>query len=179
MKKSALGYIIPAVLIIAAVSGYLIYKSSLEINLSNGDKLDNISLKGPNGEVFSLHDIHNKYILVHFWASWCGPCVAEVPELNKVYQLFRSQKIGNSDGFEIYAVSLNFDETRWKNSLNGLGVQWPLNVNDTQAFKSEVARKYNVGSIPANVLLNPEYEIVGKNLSPNQIKDMLNRFTNQ
>jgi thiol-disulfide isomerase/thioredoxin len=163
----------------AAIAGYLIYKSSIQINLSNGDKMDDIVMAGPEGEFYSLYAIENKYILVQFWASWCGPCVKEIPELKEIYTEYKNQKIGSSDGFEIYAVSLNFDEQRWKNSLTGLGINWSYNVNDTLAFKSAIARKYNIGSIPTNVLLNPQYEIVGVDLSPEQVRKLLDRFKRQ
>ncbi len=141
--------------------------------------MDDVVMSGPKGEVLSLYSIENKFVLVQFWASWCGPCVKEIPELKVLYTEYKDQKIGVADGFEIYAVSLNYDEERWKNSLAGLGINWTYNVNDTLAFKSDIARKYNIGAIPTNVLLNPQHEIVGVDLSPEQIKKTLDRFMRQ
>lgn len=164
------------ILFAAAIAGYMIYKSKMQINLSNGDTIDNIEMYGPDGELYSLYAIENRYVLVQFWASWCGPCVKEIPELKAIYEEYKDKKIGSADGFTIYAVSLNFDEEKWKNSLKGLGINWPYNVNDTKAFKSEVARKFNVNSIPTNVLINPKHEIVGVDLSPDQIRKTLERF---
>ena len=176
MKNMKYRNLLGALLIVAAVAGYLIYRSTLQINLSNGDKIENIVMNGPEGESFSLFDIQNKYIMVLFWASWCGPCVGEIPDLKEIYSEYKDQTIGTATGFEIYAISLNFDEQKWKTSLKGLGINWPYNVNDSKAFKSDVAQKYNVGSIPTNVLLNPQHEIVGVDLTPDQVRKTLNRF---
>jgi thiol-disulfide isomerase/thioredoxin len=165
------------ILVVASVAGYFLYKSKMQINLSNGDIIENIELRNPEDSLVSLYSINNKYVLIQFWASWCDPCVREIPELIKLYEDYSGKKIGTADGFTIYAVSLDFDRDKWKNALKRLGIPWPYNVNDTKAFKSDVARKYNVNSIPTNVLINPKHEIVGVDLTPEQARKTLERFS--
>ena len=102
------------------------------------------------GEEVRLRDVlrENKYTLVEFWASWCGPCIAEIPHLQEAYERFR----GN--GFEILAVNLDDDPENWRvASEEDYDINW-LNVSDNQAFGSPVAKLYRVKAIPANFLVS-------------------------
>lgn len=106
----------------------------------------------------------NKYVLVDFWASWCGPCMNEVPHLKKTYDAFHGK------GFEIYAVSLDNNRERWLGAVEEHGMGW-IHVSDLGAFDNRAARDYGVRSIPSNFLLDAEGRIIAKDLRGEALYD--------
>lgn len=121
------------------------------------------------GEEVRLRDVlrENKYTLVEFWASWCGPCIAEIPHLQEAYERFRS------NGFEILAVNLDDDPENWRvASEEDYDINW-LNVSDNQAFGSPVAKLYRVKAIPANFLVSTEGKTVARRLRGTNVSETL------
>ena len=121
------------------------------------------------GDEVRLADVlrENKYTLVEFWASWCGPCIAEIPHLKTAYQRYRDK------GFEILAVNLDEDAEAWrKASVDDYAVRW-LNVSDNQAFGSPVAKMYRVRGIPANFLVDADGKTVARHLRGEAVTDTL------
>lgn len=104
-------------------------------------KGDNISLASVVGNPA------NRYVLVDFWASWCGPCMGEVPYLVETYRNFHSK------GFEIYGVSLDKNRDAWLAAVDGHGMEW-LQVSPLTGFGAEPVRQYAVKSIPSNFLID-------------------------
>lgn len=122
-----------------------------------------------SGDEVRLADVlrENKYTLVEFWASWCGPCIAEIPHLKTAYQRYRDK------GFEILAVNLDEDAEAWrKASVDDYAVRW-LNVSDNQAFGSPVAKMYRVRGIPANFLVDADGKTVARHLRGEAVSDTL------
>ncbi|MDE0040066.1 MAG: TlpA disulfide reductase family protein [Gammaproteobacteria bacterium] len=121
------------------------------------------------GEEVRLRDVlrENKYTLVEFWASWCGPCIGEIPHLQEAYERFRS------NGFEILAVNLDDDPENWRvASEDDYDINW-LNVSDNQAFGSPVAKLYRVKAIPANFLVSTEGKTVARHLRGTNVSETL------
>lgn len=121
------------------------------------------------GEEVRLRDVlrENQYTLVEFWASWCGPCIAEIPHLQEAYERFRS------NGFEILAVNLDDDPENWRvASEEDYDINW-LNVSDNQAFGSPVAKLYRVKAIPANFLVSTEGKTVARHLRGTNVSETL------
>lgn len=112
---------------------------------------------GPDGKSVSLKDFRGKYVLVDFWASWCGPCRMENPNVVQAYQRFKSKN------FTVLGVSLDRDKPRWLQAIKDDNLTWPQ-VSDLKFWQNEVARLYQVSSIPQNFLLDPDGRIIGKNL---------------
>lgn len=102
-----------------------------------------------NGKNVSLADYKGKYVLLEFWASWCGPCRAEIPNLINEYQQFKSK------GFDILSVSLDEDKSKWKAAVAQHNMPW-VQVSDLKGWKNEVARLYGVNAVPANFLIDPK-----------------------
>jgi len=113
----------------------------------------------PDGKPIKLSDFRGKYVLIDFWASWCGPCRQENPNLVKAYAQFKNKN------FEIFGVSLDNPnaKTAWLNAIERDNLTWPQ-VSDLQGWKNKAARLYGVETIPQNFLIDPKGVIIAKNL---------------
>ncbi len=111
----------------------------------------------PDGTPFTLSSLRGKLVLVDFWASWCGPCRRENPNVVKVYNRFKNK------GFEIVGVSLDNDREAWLKAIADDGLTW-VHVSDIKGWENEVAQQYAVRSIPHTVLVGPDGVILAKNL---------------
>lgn len=99
----------------------------------------------------------DKPVLVDFWASWCGPCRKENPNVLKAYNKYKSQ------GFSIFGVSLDRNKEAWINAIAKDSLTW-VNVSDLNFWDSAPAKLYNVSKIPSNVLIDPSGKIAARNL---------------
>lgn len=97
------------------------------------------------------------YVLIDFWASWCGPCRMEMPNVVANYEKYHAK------GFEVIGISFDNNETAWKNGVEALGMKWPQ-LSDLKGWKSVGASTYGIRSIPSNVLVDGEGKIVAANL---------------
>ncbi len=112
-----------------------------------------------NGKPVSLSSFRGKYVLIDFWASWCGPCRQENPNVVKAYNKYKGKK------FTILGVSLDKPEARnnWLAAIKNDGLTW-TQVSDLKYWNNEAAQLYNISSIPANFLLDPEGRIIARDL---------------
>ncbi len=108
----------------------------------------------------------NKLTLIDFWASWCGPCRAEMPTVVKAYADYHAK------GFEVVGVSLDNDKEAWLKAIAQLKMPWP-HMSDLKGWESEGAKLYNVQSIPANVLVDQQGNILARDLRGD---DLLNKL---
>jgi peroxiredoxin len=117
------------------------------------------------GNPVKLSDIYskNEYTLVDFWASWCGPCRGENPNVVAVFNAYKDK------GFGVFGVSLDRDKGKWLEAIEKDKLTWP-HVSDLQYWNNAAARLYAVNSIPANFLLNQKGEIIGKGLRGEDLK---------
>jgi peroxiredoxin len=140
----------------------------VEKTTSKGQKFTEIELPDLQGQKFALSSLVGKtdFVLVDFWASWCGPCMQSLPELKAIYTKHKGTK------FEILGVSLDEDTAAWKNTINNQKINWK-HISDLQGWKSAGAAKYAVRSIPATVLIDKNGVIVGRNLKMSEIEAIL------
>ena len=119
-----------------------------------------------NGRKISLEDYRGKYVLLDFWASWCGPCRREMPAVVALYKNYRGKN------FEIIGISLDKKASDWKKAVSEMQMKWPQ-VSDLEGWNSEVALKYNIHAIPATVLLNPQGRVEVLNLRGEKLEEKI------
>lgn len=117
-----------------------------------------LAFKDPEGKVRKLSDLRGKVVLLDFWASWCGPCRRESPNVRNVYAKYHDK------GFEVFSVSLDRDAASWKKAIQDDQLVWPNHVSDLKQWQSEAAAIYGVRSIPSMFLLDRDGRIVAKDL---------------
>ena len=149
---------------------YLTVKAKLDALTTTaiGCKFTDIEMNDSEGKPFKLSTIveKNKITMIDFWASWCGPCRAEIPNVIKAYEAYKDK------GFEIVGVSLDNNGEAWRKSIKSLGMTWPQ-MSDLQGWKSKGGAAYDITSIPATVLINQKGEIVAKNLRGEELSKKL------
>ena len=124
-----------------------------------GQKYIDLALPDAEGNIVKLSDVlaKNKYVLLDFWASWCGPCMREVPFLVEDYAKY------HKEGFEIYGVSLDKAREPWLKAIESKGLVW-VNVSELKMWQDPSAKEYAVRSIPSNFLIASDGTIVARNL---------------
>lgn len=124
----------------------------------------------PKGNLISLKDFSGKYILLEFWASWCVPCRKENPLLRRIYKKYSSKN------FTIIGISLDkeSDRAKWIKAIKEDELKWPQ-ISDLKGIENVVAKKYAVGPIPSNFLIDPKGTIIGKNLRGVDLENFLDQ----
>ncbi|MDF2435716.1 MAG: hypothetical protein K0Q95_92 [Bacteroidota bacterium] len=135
--------------------------------LGLGSEAPEISMNTPEDKPLALTSLRGKVVLVDFWASWCGPCRAENPNVVRAYNKYKSK------GFDIYSVSLDKDKDKWIAAIQKDGLAWKSHVSDFKHWQSPVVQLYNFSGIPYNVLLDKKGNIIAKNLRGEDLEKKL------
>lgn len=133
-----------------------------------GESYTDLSLNDPEGNAVRVsgYVTKNRYTMIDFWASWCGPCLKEMPWVVKAYEAYHSK------GFEVVGVSLDNNKDAWVRAIAKFNMPWP-HMSDLKGWECEAAKPYNIKAIPANVLIDQNGKIVAKNLREQELLDTL------
>jgi peroxiredoxin len=136
-----------------------------------GTALD-IELPAPDDALLKLSSLRGKYVLIDFWASWCGPCLAEAPNVKEIYEKYRDR------GFEVYGVSLDSKKDLWIKAIEKHGLNW-LHVSSLEGWNCPAAAQYNVTGIPKTFLLDPDGRIIDTDLRGEKLKEKIASIFNK
>jgi len=138
-----------------------------------GNLAPRFTLTDTSGAIVSFSNFKGKWVLLHFWASWCGPCRVENPHLIEVYRSYKDK------GFEIIGVSIDrpIHKDRWLNAIRQDKIEWPQ-ICDLKNTENEVALLYGVDVIPQNFLIDPQGKVVSKDFSLEELEVRLKKIFN-
>lgn len=150
---------------------YVVGRFERVMRTTVGRKYTDLTMHTPEWEVISLSDVipHNKYTLIDFWASWCGPCMAGLPDLKEVYKVY------HSEGLEIVSVSYDDDEEAWRQTIANENLSW-LHMSDLKGWDTAARSVYGIQGIPFTLLVAQDGTIVASNLRGNRLMDKLSEL---
>ena len=156
-------------------SAYAQYENT---TIKIGQKAPELAYANPEGKTIKLSEINKgRYVLIDFWASWCGPCRMSNPGLVSMYKDYSTKKYkGAKNGFTVLNVSLDKDKEAWVAAIKKDNLTWPNHMSDLGGWQSKTAATYGVQFVPQAFLLDPSGKVVGKYNRSEEARTDLDKF---
>lgn len=136
----------------------------------NGEKAPDFTVIDRHGHSLTLSQLKGKFVILHFWGSWCGPCRRENELLVPIY---KSLKSSYWDQLELISIGIEKDSLAWSNAIQKDGLFWDFHASSFQRFDDPIAKLYGVNSIPALYVIDRKGIIIAKNPEVTQLPKLL------
>jgi thiol-disulfide isomerase/thioredoxin len=156
-KQEAMYNSLTAPIKASPIGNFISQQVAQNIAAGYGKPIAGFSQADTSGKQISLESFKGKYVLIDFWASWCGPCRAENPNVVRTYEKYKNKN------FTVLGISLDKDKQKWIDAVAADGLNW-TQLSDLNSWQNAVAVQFGIQSIPASYLLDPQGNLIGKNL---------------
>ena len=130
-----------------------------------------------NGESFSINSLEGNYVLIDFWGSWCAPCRKEMPMMKDLYSTYHDREYKNAENFHIVSIALEKSDALTRRIIEKENLNWDYHIIDVSriVMMSKLAQKFDVKELPTKFFVSPAGEIIGTNLSFQEISEILDK----
>ena len=141
------------------------------------DRIDQVIMPDKQGKPLSINELRGKYVLLHFWASWCPNSRINVPNYARLYEKYKNVAFTGANGFEIYSVNFDDNPYDWQRGEKEHQITWKYSVSDYKKFEGTIAQVFKLEKIPAMFLVDPNGRIIAKDIGMNELDWRLSELT--